>query len=263
VAKRWALRAPDIMGAGHRTLDRVGRASLMAAAIVRALPRPRTYGTATLSQAYAQGVRSLPLVIVMAALGGAVIARQAATQFTGTIPLWVVGQLSAASVITELGPVLTALVLIGRLGASIAAELATMKVTEQIDALYAVGRDPVSFLVVPRVLGSLLVVPALVIIANGVGLLTSLVVGVLSIDGLTVADFVYGMRFYFRPWALWYSVIKAAIFGVTITFLACFIGLDGRGGAEGVGRTTTAAVVASTLAIMIWDVTLVPLLAAF
>jgi len=263
MTRKLGLRTPDVLAAGRRGLDRIGRASLLVVAIARVLPRPRTYVNATLHQAYVQGVRSLPLVMVMAALGGAVIARQAATQFQGGVPLWVVGSMAAASVITELGPVLTALVLIGRLGASIAAELGTMKVTEQIDALYAVGRDPVTFLVVPRVLGSLLVVPALVIIADLVGILAAWVVGIASIDGLTTAGFVYGMRWYFRPWALWFSVIKAAIFGLTITFLACFIGLDGKGGAEGVGRTTTAAVVATTLAIMIWDVVLVPLLGAF
>ena len=86
------------------------------------------------------------------------------------------------------------------------------------------------------------------------------IVGLLVIDGLTSADFIFGARFYFRPWVLFFSVIKAGIFGVTITFLACFIGLEGRGGAEGVGRTTTAAVVATTVAIMLLDVLLVPLL---
>ena len=206
------------------------------------------------------GVRSLPLVLFMAAIGGALASQQTGAQFTGGLPLWVIGSVVAAGVLTELGPVLTALVLIGRIGASIAAELATMKVTEQIDALYSIGRDPVTFLVVPRVVGGMLVVPPLVIMADAVGMFSGWIVGLVAIEGLTTADFIFGARFYFRPWVLFFSVIKAAIFGVTITFLACFIGLEGRGGAEGVGRTTTAAVVAMTIAIMLLDVLLVPLL---
>ena len=155
---------------------------------------------------------------------------------------------------------LTAIVLIGRLGASIAAELGTMKVTEQIDALYSIGRDPVTLLIVPRVVGGALVVPPLVVLADAMGIFSGWAMGVATVDGLTTSGFLFGVRFYFRPWILAFSVIKAAVFGVTITFLACFIGLEGRGGAEGVGRTTTAAVVATTVAVMVLDLLLIPLL---
>jgi phospholipid/cholesterol/gamma-HCH transport system permease protein len=138
-----------------------------------------------------------------------------------------------------------------------------MKVTEQIDALVAMGRDPVAFLVVPRVVAGLLVFPPLVILANTTGILAGWGIGILAIDGVTSADIVYGMRYYFRPWALIYSIMKGGIFGLAITFIACFVGLGGTGGAEGVGRTTTTAVVATTLALMALDVLLVPVLKAF
>ena len=259
-ATRRTLRAPDIIGAARGGLDRIGRGALLVAAILRILRNPRTYGHASLAQAYQMGIRSLPLVLFMAVIGGALASQQTGAQFSGGLPLWVIGSVVAAGVLTELGPVLTALVLIGRLGASIAAELGTMKVTEQIDALYSIGRDPVTFLVVPRVVGGMLVVPPLVIVADAVGMFSGWIVGIVAIDGLTTADFIFGARYYFRPWVLFFSVIKAGVFGVTITFLACFIGLEGRGGAEGVGRTTTAAVVATTVAIMVLDVLLVPLL---
>lgn len=235
----------------------------MAWAIMKVLPRPRRYLGATLDQAYQMGVRSLPLVLVMAVLGGAVTSQQTGAQFTGGLPPWVVGSLVAAGVLTELGPILTALVLIGRVGAAIAAELASMRVTEQIDALYALGRDPVEILIVPRVLAGVLVVPPLVVLADAAGILSGWGVGLIVIDGLTTSDFLYGMRYYFRPFALIYSVLKAGLFGLMITFLCCHIGLQGGGGAEGVGRTTTRAVVATTLALMILDVALVPLLKAF
>ncbi|HLU26389.1 MAG TPA: ABC transporter permease [Longimicrobiales bacterium] len=241
-------------------LETIGRAALLAVSIVRILPRPRMYLRSFINQAYLMGIRSLPLVLLMAFLGGAVTSQQTGAQFTGALPLWVIGSVVAASVITELGPVLTAIVLVGRIGASIAAEIASMKVTEQIDALYAMGRDPVVYLVVPRVLAGVVVLPPLVVLADAMGVFSGWGIGLLVVDGLTSADFVYGMRFYFRPWALIFSVLKAGAFGFAITFLACFIGLEGRGGAEGVGRTTTAAVVATTIAIMVLDVALVPVL---
>jgi phospholipid/cholesterol/gamma-HCH transport system permease protein len=244
-------------------LSRLGEATLLAGQVVRVLPRPRLYFNSALQQAYVMGIQSLPLVLIMAALGGAVTAQQAGAQFSGGLPLWVIGTVLAASVITELGPLLTGIVMMARVGAAIAAELATMKVTEQIDALVAMGRDPVAFLVAPRVVAGLLVFPPLVILANAVGVSAGWGISLVAVDGVTSADIVYGMRYYFRTWALIYSLIKAVAFGLAITFIACFVGMSGTGGAEGVGRTTTTAVVATTLALMILDVLLVPVLKAF
>ncbi len=244
-------------------LEHVGRATLLASAILRTLPHPRSYANGMIQQAYVMGIRSLPLVLFMAVLGGAVTSQQTGAQFAGALPIWVVGSVVAKSVITELGPVLTGLVLVGRIGASIAAELGTMRVTEQIDALYAMGRDPIPYLVVPRVLGGIMVFPALVVLANLAGMVSGWFFGVLTVDGLTTVDFIYGARFYFEPFDVWYSVIKGTLFGTAVTFLACYIGLEGRGGAEGVGRTTTTATVVSTVAIMVIDVSVVPLLKLF
>jgi phospholipid/cholesterol/gamma-HCH transport system permease protein len=244
-------------------LVRVGEAAVLAGQIVRVLPRPRLYLNSALQQAYVMGIQSLPLVLIMAFLGGAVTSQQTGAQFAGGLPLWVIGSVLAASVITELGPVLTGIVMMARVGASIAAELASMKVTEQIDALVAMGRDPVAFLVVPRVVAGLLVFPPLVILANAMGVAAGYFIALLVVDGMTSADLVYGMRFYFRTWALVFSVLKGAVFGFAITFIACFVGLSGSGGAEGVGRTTTNAVVATTIALMLLDVLMVPVLKAF
>lgn len=240
--------------------ERIGRAALLAGAIVRVLPKPRLYLTAALQQSYAIGIQSLPLVIFIGMLGGAVTSQQSGAQFSGGLPLWVIGSVLAASVITELGPLLTAIVMMARTGASIAAELASMQVTEQIDALRAMGRDPVTFLVVPRVVAGVLVFPPLVIFADAAGLFAGWLAGQLAVDGLTSADIIYGMRWYFRPWALIFSVIKAVVFGFAVTFIACLVGLEGGGGAEGVGRTTTAAVVVTTVMLMVLDVLLAPLL---
>ena len=241
----------------------IGEGTILAGQILRVLPRPRLYLNAALQQAYVMGIQSLPLVLFMAFLGGAVTSQQTGAQFAGGLPLWVIGSVLAASVLTELGPVLTGIVMMARVGAAIAAELASMKVTEQIDALVAMGRDPVAFLVVPRVLAGAIVFVPLVILADAMGILAGWGIAVLAVDGITSEDIVYGMRFYFRPWALWFSIIKGAVFGVAITFIACFVGMRGTGGAEGVGRTTTTAVVATTLVLMVLDVLMVPLLKAF
>ncbi|HUF49522.1 MAG TPA: ABC transporter permease [Longimicrobiales bacterium] len=251
------------MRAVVHAFTRVGEATVLAGQILRVLPRPRRYFNAALQQAYVMGIQSLPLVLIMAFLGGAVTSQQTGAQFASGLPLWVIGSVLAASVLTELGPLLTGIVMMARVGASIAAELASMKVTEQIDALIAMGRDPVAFLVVPRVMAGLLVFPPLVILADAMGLLAGWGIGLLVIDGLTSSDVVYGMRFYFRPWVLFFSVLKGGVFGLAITFIACFVGLSGTGGAEGVGRATTNAVVATTLALMIIDVLMVPVLKAF
>jgi phospholipid/cholesterol/gamma-HCH transport system permease protein len=223
-------------------LYKVGDATLMAWQIVKALPRPARYINATLQQAYEMGIKSIPLVLLIAFLGGAVTSQQTGAQFAGGLPLWVIGSVLAASVITELGPLLTAIVMMARVGAAIAAELASMKVTEQIDALYAMGRDPVLFLVVPRVLAGVMVLPLLVVLANAMGIGAGWAIGLLAVDGLTSADIIYGMRFYFRPWSLIFSVIKAT---------------------EGVGRTTTTSVVMTTISLMILDVALAPMLKWF
>lgn len=241
----------------------IGRCTVMAWQIAKVLPRPRLYFTSALQQAYVMGISSLPLVLLMAFLGGAVTSQQTGTQFTGGLPLWVVGSVLAASVLTELGPLLTGIVMMARVGAAISAELASMKVTEQIDALYAMGRDPVTFLVTPRVVAGLLVFPPLTILADAMGLAAGWTVGLLSVEGLTSADVIYGMRYYFRPWALIFSIIKGGVFGLAITFIASFVGLEGRGGAEGVGRATTRAVVLTTIVLMGIDVIMVPLLKLF
>jgi phospholipid/cholesterol/gamma-HCH transport system permease protein len=246
-----------------RGLTRAGNATLLFIAILKVLPRPRTYMAAALSQAYSIGIKSLPLVIFIGMLGGAVTSQQSGAQFTGGLPLWVIGSVLAASVLTELGPLLTAIVMMARVGASIAAELASMQVTEQIDALRAMGRDPVSFLVTPRVVAGVLVFPPLVVMADAAGLFAGWLVGQIAVTGLSGDDIIFGMRFYFRPWALWFSVIKAGVFGFGVTFIACLVGLEGGGGAEGVGKTTTNAVVITTIVLMVLDVMLAPLLKMF
>jgi phospholipid/cholesterol/gamma-HCH transport system permease protein len=254
--------ATPIGGAVVHTLRTAAESAILAGHMLVSLARPRRYFRALIAQMYDMGVRSIPVVVLVAALSGAVTSQQSGYQFTGTVPIWVIGSVVVASVLTELGPLVTALVLVGRIGARIGAELGTMVVTEQVDALRAVGRDPVEQLVVPRVLAGTLMLPLLVILADFAGIGAGWLGALLTLP-ITSAEFVYGARTYFHDFALWFGVIKGAVFGATITFIGCYVGLKATGGAEGVGRTTTAVVVSGTVAVMFWDAVLARLLKAF
>ncbi len=184
---------------------------------------------------------------------------QTGYQFTGTLPLYYAGAVISESMILELGPVLTALILAGRIGARYAAELGTMRVTEQIDALESLGRSPITHLLLPRVIAGILVIPALTMFANATGI----VVGYLTAKGslgLTYADFEYGARYFFRPLDLWYSLIKSYCFAGAVTLIPCYIGYHTQQGAEGVGRATTTAVVSASVSILLLDAVITKLL---
>ena len=178
---------------------------------------------------------------------------------TGSIPYYVVGTLVVSSIVLELGPVLTALILAGRIGARYAAELGTMRVTEQIDALESLGRSPASHLVVPRVVAGLIMIPVLTIIANLAGIAAGWW-SVRLVLPVTDADFIYGAQSYWRPWDAWYSVIKSVAFAGCITLISCYMGFSTQQGAQGVGRSTTGAVVSSSVLILFLDMLLTRLL---
>src|SRR3954464_4594351 len=191
--------------------SQVGRLSFFIVESLRGLSEVRIWWPRMMVEAWNIGAGSLFIVMLISAFAGAVTALQTGYQFTGSIPYYVVGTLVVSSIILELGPVLTALILAGRIGARYAAELGTMRVTEQIDALESLGRSPASHLVIPRVLAGLLMIPALTIMAN----LSGVAAGWISVKAVlpvTDADFIYGAQYYWRPWDAWYSVIKSFFF---------------------------------------------------
>ena len=246
---RWSLQA-----ASH-----AGRFTYLAIDMVRGLTEWRIYIPRTLEQAMTIGYGSLFIVLLVAGFTGAVTSLQAGYQFTGSVPLYIYGAVIGESVILELGPVLTGLILAGRIGARYAAELGTMRVTEQIDALESLGRSPVSHLILPRVLAGMMVIPALTMFANVTGFVSGWLAAKSAI-GITNADFIFGARYYFRPFDLWYSMIKATFFAAAVTMIPCYIGYNTQQGAEGVGRATTLAVVAASVTILLLDTLLAKLL---
>ena len=151
------------------------------------------------------------------------------------------------------------MILAGRIGARYAAELGTMRVTEQIDALESLGRSSVSHLIIPRVVAGTLMVPVLVVFADVVGISAGWIAAKSSV-GISNADFIYGARYFFRSWDLWYSMIKSFFFGLTITIIPCYVGFTTQKGAEGVGRATTQAVVTASVVMLFLDAVLAKLL---
>jgi len=239
---RFALRA-----ATH-----LGRLSYLSVEIVRGLGEWRIWVPRTVEQGMHVGVGSLFIVLLTAAFAGGVTSLQAGYQFTGSIPVYFAAGVIVQSIILELGPVLTAMVLAGRIGARYAAELGTMRVTEQIDALESLGRSPISHLVIPRVLAGTLMLPVLVIFADLTGVLSGWGAARQTLQ-ITNADFIYGARYFFKEYDLWYSLIKSVFFGLAVTVVPCYMGFNTQQGAEGVGRATTAAVVSSSVLILALD----------
>src|SRR6266850_8240939 len=247
---RYALRT-----AGH-----AGRFAFLVRDLSIGLLEWRIWFPRTIDQSIAIGYGSLGIVLLVAAFAGAVTALQTGYQFTSSvIPLYYAGGVVTAGVVLELGPVLTGLILAGRIGARYAAELGTMRVTEQIDALESLGRSPASHLVIPRVLAGLIMIPALTVLANLSGVLSGWI-SVKAVLPVTDADFIYGAQYYWRPWDAYYSIIKAFFFAGSITIISCYMGFNTQQGAEGVGRSTTTAVVTSSVLILVLDTVLTRLL---
>jgi len=242
-----------------RSGSHAGRFFFMLLDLVRGILEWRVWVPRMVEQTMSVGYGSLFIVLLVAGFAGAVTSLQAGYQFTGQLPLYVAGGIISESMILELGPVLTGLILAGRIGARYAAELGSMRVTEQIDALESLGRSPVTHLLLPRILAGVFAIPVLVMLANAFGIVVGYITARSSL-GLTYADFEFGSRYFFRPLDLWYSLVKSYAFAGAVTIIPCYIGFNTQQGAEGVGRATTQAVVASSVTVLMLDTILTKLI---
>ncbi len=204
------------------------------------------------SQMYSMGVLSLPVVLVTGAFVGMVIAAQSYYLLHKISMESTIGPLVSLSMTNELGPVITALIISGRVGAAMAAELGTMKVTEQIDALRAMATSPTRYLVVPRLISGVVMVPLLTAFSTFIGIVGGFVVAV-SLKGVNSAFFRKSMFYWTDPEDVRTGLIKSVVFGVIIVIVACRRGFTAEGGAEGVGRAATQTVVISCITILIVD----------
>lgn len=228
------------------------RAYFLLSAFAATYKEPKTYLPLIIPQMRSIGVDSLVLTGIVSAFIGSVIALQTRYQLFPGVQLSVVGLIVRQSIVLELGPLLTGLVLTGRVGARMTAEIGTMRVTEQIDALETLAYDPMAYLVVPRLIAATLMLPVLVIFANAIGVGVAFFTAVIATD-VSWADFESGLRIAFNLFQIFYSLLKATIFGAAIAFFCSYEGYVADVGAEGVGRSTARAVVMTSVAILVLD----------
>lgn len=204
----------------------------------------------TVEQMHTIGITSIPVVVAASVATGAIMAWQLAYQFADMIPLVFVGMAVGNSVMVELCPILTAMVLAGRVGASMCSELGTMAVTEQLDAYKVLGLNPYKFLLAPRLMASVIMLPVLTIFSIFVGIIGGFAVAYLYKE-VSFHVFFYGVRMFYEDWNLVVGLVKATLYGYFIASYACYFGYYTTSGAEGVGKSTKATVVAGMTSILI------------
>lgn len=229
-----------------------GRGGLLLFRILGTVPAIPRSARLIIRQMFVIGNGSIPLVLITSVFTGAVATVQAKYQFQAYVPLGFLGTVVAKSVVIELGPVLTALVVGSRVGSSIAAELGTMRVTEQIDALEMMAIDPVRYLALPRFVACCFMLPMLTVFSDAIAILGGygIAVATLDVSGKVFAD---GLRFLFDPKDVYGGLIKAFVFGALIAIAGLVNGFHARGGAAGVGEAAMKAVVTAALLILVAD----------
>ncbi|MEM7680452.1 MAG: ABC transporter permease [Planctomycetota bacterium] len=234
-------------------LDRIGQGALFTLATLRALvvgTGPTGRFRLLLPQLYAIGTRSVPVIVLVGTFVGAVLGVESFAQFEALGQEARLGAVINISVVRQIGPVLAAVMIAGRVGGSVAAELGTMRVTEQIDALRVMGADPVAYLVAPRVLACLIMLPVLTVVSDLMGILGGYLVVVVALGVEPAQYWTYSSEFV-KPWDVSTGLIKSFFFGAAIGLISCFKGFHCNAGAAGVGRAATDAFVSSFIAIIV------------
>ena len=253
------MRTPNLPGPVTGFFEEMGRFMQMVGRVFAWTPRPPYDWQELLRQMVKVGVNSMPVVLLTAMFTGMVLALQTITVLSRFSAESFVGSLVALSMVRELSAVLSGLIVAGRAGSAMGAELGTMRVTEQIDALEVMATDPVHYLVVPRVWATTFTLPLLVIMGNAVGIFGGYLVAVVLMGANPVA-YVNRTFQFMELTDLLSGLIKAGAFGFLLAVIGCQQGFYTTGGAEGVGRSTTAAVVVASIAILVADFFLTRLL---
>jgi phospholipid/cholesterol/gamma-HCH transport system permease protein len=242
------------------SLNELGKYSSLLYQALRSSTEFSTYRKNLFQELVKVGYDSVPIIILTGVFTGAVMTLQSAYQLQSAfIPISTIGAIVSESILIELAAVISSLVLAGKVGARVATELGTMRVSEQIDALESMGFNSVSFLVVPRVLAGILMFPVLYIVACVFGIGGGIAAGFFS-GTVPPADFLQGARMYFFPWNVVFGFVKMFVFGFIITSVSCYKGYYAKGGAEGVGKSTTNATVLSCIFVLLADFILAALL---
>ena len=233
-------------------LATIGRIASFAATALSHTVRPPFYPRIIGQQMIEIGFFSLPVVGLTAVFAGMVLALQSFTGFSRFNAEGAVANVVVISITRELGPVLAGLMVSGRIGASMAAEIGTMRVTEQVVALTTLSTNPFKYLVAPRVIAGLAMLPLLVFVADIIGVLGGYLVSVFSL-GFNAANYLQSTFDFMETLDVLSGLVKAAVFGMIITIMGCYHGYHSQGGAQGVGKATTNAVVSSSILILFFD----------
>lgn len=234
-------------------IEKLGKYALLLYKALRSSYDVKIYKNNLVNELVKIGYESLPIVLLTGAFTGAVMTLQTSYQLDiAYVPRSIIGAIVSESILIELAAVITSLVLAGKVGARIATELGTMRVSEQVDALESMGFNSVAFLVVPRVLAGLIMFPVLYVVASVAGVGGGLIAGMLS-GALPASEFMLGAREFFFPWDVLFGLLKAFVFGFVITSVSCYKGYYATGGAEGVGNSTTQATVLSCIYVLLAD----------
>ncbi len=233
-------------------LAMAGSVTLFALEALRGMVRPPWYRRQILRQMLEIGYYSLPVVGLTAVFTGMVLALQSYTGFSRFSAESAIPNVVVVSLTRELGPVLAALMVAGRVGAAMAAEIGTMRVTEQIDALSTLSTDPFKYLVAPRVLAGIVTLPMLVLVDDIVGVMGGYIVSIYKLEFNNVT-YLRNTLDFLEFQDVFSGLVKAAVFGFLITLMGCYHGYNSRGGAQGVGMATTNAVVSASILILTFN----------
>jgi len=233
-------------------IEGYGRLSIMLFHAFSSIRKFHLYFAQIIEQFIYIGRRSLPIVIITSIFIGLALGVQIGTQMSPVTPSWMEGGLILRAILLEMGPIIIGLILSGRVAAGIAAEIGTMKVTEQIDALRSFAIDPIEYLVMPRLVAAMFAVPALLVFADFFGILAGFVSSYFTIN-LSWAGFLKGMHQNFYVSDVFASLIKAFIFGIVIVIFGSYFGFNSKRGAMGVGKATTLAVVWASVDVLMLD----------
>ncbi|HPQ59968.1 MAG TPA: ABC transporter permease [Syntrophales bacterium] len=246
-------QAIDQFGRGVlRSVEEMGSLLLLLLSVLSWMIRPPLKLRLIFKQMEFVGVKSIFVVVLTGTFTGMVMALQGYYGFRMFSAESLVGSTVALGMTRELGPVLTSLMVTARAGSAMAAELGTMRVTEQIDALYVMAANPVKHLIVPRIVASVLMLPLLTIVSDFMGIIGGYFVGV-PVLGINEGAFIKNITKYVELSDIYHGLTKAAVFGLILALIGCYKGFNARGGAEGVGKATTEAVVLASISILVSD----------
>lgn len=240
-------------------LEHTGSIFLFFCRILKAFPFAINRFYLVIEQMMFVGYNSIPIVLLTSTFVGAVSAWQVQYLFANAIPLTYLGAAVGKAVLTELGPVLTALVITGRIGAKLAAELGTMRVTDQVDAMICLSLDPFDYLLAPRLIAGIIMVPVLTIFSTFFAIVSAQLLSEFAL-GLSQAAFYQGLKQFFKFQDVVICIVKAFFFGAVITLSGCYYGFTASGGAVGVGKSTKQAVVTAMVLVLITNLILVSVL---